>query len=368
MSLQERLTKIQNGEIEYVGNHYINHEHNAHISKIIAIVGRTLVRNKDGVKIQLTNFMGYESLEVTGVGLDNNAVDLLSHACFVLNKTKNLTVNIDIIDYMRMTGLSVDELSNKPRFVKSLENSCDRMAGTIYKMKKQGVVYGSSIILSYKIDTRNNILTIVFNDAFNVLQNEDKIVHSLSLESKQSLKKEFSSIILDALSVNNYRRESCQEISYADLKWAVVSNTKKASHLKQAYNEAFAELVNKKFLQSCSFHELPNKQTVVRYKFFKGQPKAAAEEGKREPITIDQSPTVVDYDSLSQEGVMKALESTITRLGINPEHLDHLKAQSGLNELQSSLETDEDAWNTFDDEKFFGSKGGNDICDNGIPF
>lgn len=367
MSEQEKLVKIKSGEIGYVGDHYINHDHNAHITKIVAILGRTLVRNKDGVKVKIENIMGYESAEVVGFGLDNNAVDLLSHACYVLNKTKNLIVNIDIIDYMRMTGLNVDDLSNKPRFVKSLENSCARMAGTTYKIKKNGITYGSSIILFYAVDSRSNLLTIVFNDSFNIMQNEDKIVHSLNLESKKTLKKEFSPAILDALCVNNYKKHSSQDIMYADLKWAVVSNTKKSSHLKQAYNEAFAELVNKGFLEHCYFDELSNKQTIVRYKFPKSNSLVTSENVNRAPVTIDQDATVVDCDSLSPEGVMKAIETTIAGLGVNPEYIDSVNTKEGWEAIEwVSEETNDKSASANSNNK----EGSNeyDIFDDEFPF
>lgn len=205
MSIQEKLVKIQSGEIEYVGDYYINHEHNAHITKLIAIVGRTLVKHKGELNICLKNYMGYEYVEVTGVGLDNHAVDLLSHACYLSNKAKSLIVNIDIIDYMRLIGLNVDNLTNKSRVMKALDKSCDRLMNTSYKLKKDGIIYGEHIILRHKIDTRNNMLSIVFNDAFNVMQSVDKIIHSYNLEDGRSLKKEFSPIILTALSVNNFK-------------------------------------------------------------------------------------------------------------------------------------------------------------------
>lgn len=110
--------------------------------------------------------------------------------------------------------------------------------------------------------------------------------------------------------------------------------TQKSSHLKQAYNEAFAELVNKGFLEHCYFDELSNKQTIVRYKFPKSNSLVTSENVNRAPVTIDQDATVVDCDSLSPEGVMKAIETTIAGLGVNPEYLDSINTKEGWEAIE----------------------------------
>lgn len=366
MSIEERVVKIQSGEIGYVGDYYINHDHNAHITKIVAIVGRALVKNKEGVKVILSNFMGYDSVEVVGMGLDNQAIDLLSHANYILNKSKNLIVNIDLIDYMRITGQNIDDLTNKSRFLKSVGKSCDRMMNTSYRMKKDGIIYGEQIILRYNINPKNNTLSIIFNDAFNAMQSKDKMIHSFPLEMKGVLKKEFSSIVYDALSVNNFKKYQSQDITYADLKCSSVSNAKRPSDLKRSYNEAFSELVKQGLLEHCYFDELPNKQTVVRYKFPKSKSLVATDVNK-DPVTIDQDATVVDCDSLSPEGVMKAIETTIAGLGVNPEYIDSVNTKEGWEAIEWVTEETNDKSASANSNNKEGSNE-YDIFDDEFPF
>ncbi|KAI3486799.1 hypothetical protein L1887_49567 [Cichorium endivia] len=74
MNDEEIVQKIKSGEIAYVGDHFINHNHNFNMTKAVAIANRNVGKDKVIVNKEIfKNLFGYDQISVHGVGFDMDA-------------------------------------------------------------------------------------------------------------------------------------------------------------------------------------------------------------------------------------------------------------------------------------------------------
>lgn len=375
MNDEEIVNKIKSGEISYVGDYFINHNHNFNMTKAVAIANRSVGKDKVLVKEIFQNLFGYEQISVHGVGFDIDAYYVIGYASYLMNKTKSLKVNIDIVEYLN--ALNVKNVSNKARYKKEILASIRDIADTSFEIKLNGRSYGRKIFIAYDYGDNDDIISIYFDPAFAALQSKDKILISGTLSEYKTIKRDTALAVLDILRTNNYNRES-NEIYYADLKASVVSGAKTVSRVNENFKRAFEELVEKGFAEYCYLKELPNRKVVVKFKLTK---KGMMQSVPSTPIAHPAIPSpvaapvmpvieVVEYESVS-----KAIESTFTSIGVNPEYLASLKEHEAAQADENAQgvdfymgETSDVDWDSFDEEKFYGTPAKNDICDDGLPF
>lgn len=379
MKDEEIVEKIESGEIKYVGDFFINHNHNFNMTKAIAIANRNIGKDKVIVKEIFKNLFGYEEISVHGVGFDMDAYYVIGYSNYIMNKTKSLKVNIDIGEYLNALG--VKNISNKVRYKKEILNSIRDIYNTSFEIKLNGRKYGRKIFAGYDYSDEGDIISVYFDPSFVSLQSSDKILISGSLSQYKQIKRDISLSVLDILRANNYKNHS-NEIYYADLKASIISGAKRVSRINENFKRAFDDLVSKGFAEFCYFEELPNKKVVVKFKLTKKglmQDTSSVEKVKPaiaepvaapvipKPVAIEQAP--IDYSSMSLEEKLKALESTMVRLGVNPESL--------VQDPVSAVKTD---WKSWEDENiddadfieadndFSKSAPDNNSCNDELPF
>lgn len=377
MTEEEILNKVKSGEIQYSGDFFVNHNHNFNMTKALAVSGR-LLGGLSVVNNVYKNIFGYDEIEISG-GFGKDAYIFLGYACYELNKYKNLKVNIDFVEYLNSLG--INSLKNKKRYWDLVCKSVEEITATGHKIKMGSKTYGRRIFIGYDFDESTDIISVYFCPSFVELQSKDKYILSSDVKVYKEIGKDTSISVLDVLRANNFK-SNVNEISYADLKVAVISGAKKASHVKSNFSKAFDDLVSKGFAEFCYFEELPNKKVVVKFKLTKKglmQDTSSVEKVKPaiaepiaapvipKPVVIEQAP--IDYSSMSLEEKLKALESTMVRLGVNPESL--------VQDPVSAVKTD---WKSWEDENiddadfieadndFSKSTPDNNSCNDELPF
>lgn len=387
MNNDEIKSKIESGEFTYNGSTFIKHEDNFNMTRALVVSGRKISNKSKTIDgHNLANMFGYDSVEVTGVGIEDDAYTFLGYAIYKLNKFKKLIVNIDVVDYMEAIG--VTNMSNKARFTNGLMSMIDSIMNTGYRMRIKGKTFGRKIIVGYDVDHYSGIITIYFDPAYVEFQSNDVYIVSSNVKKNSEIKKSTSTAVLDILLANNYLA-GVNELDYTDLRAGIVSTAKKPSHIKADFKKAFDELLDLGFVSLCEFAQLKNGQTVVKFKLtskataYSNHEKQAkgilpAPVAAPNPVTsksaiIEAMP--VDYDSMSMEENLKALEIKITSIGVNPEYLASLKEHEAAQADENAQgvdfymgETGNVDWDSFDEEKFYGTPDKNDICDDGLPF
>ncbi|HFQ5875921.1 TPA: hypothetical protein ACJXXT_000183 [Pseudomonas aeruginosa] len=344
MKDEEIVEKIKSGEIPYVGDFFINHNHNFNMTKAIAIANRNAGKDKIFVREVFKNLFGYEEISVHGVGFDIDAYYVIGYASYLMNKTRNLKVNIDISEYLN--ALNITNSSNKARYKKQVLSSIRDVIDTSFEIKLDGRYYGRKIFIAYDYADNDDIISIYFDPAFAALQIKDKIVISGLLSEYKTIKRSVSLAVLDILRTNNYSKFS-NEIFYADLKASVASGAKTVSRVNESFKRAFEELVENGFAEYCKFEELKNKKVVVKFKLTKkGMMHDTSSVSPSTPAI--PSPAAAPFVSVDHESM------TYDQDAIEAEY------------TVSSTGDEVDVWNTFEDKKFFSED--NDACDDELPF
>ncbi|MDY4309975.1 hypothetical protein SOX05_08850 [Pseudomonas putida] len=375
MKDEEIVDKIKSGEIAYVGDFFINHNHNFNMTKAIAIANRNVGNDKVIVREIFKNLFGYEEISIHGVGFDIDAYYVIGYASYLMNKTKNLKVNIDIGEYI--SALNVTDVSNKSRYKKQLISSIRDIIDTSFEIKLNGRNYGRKIFLAYDYADNDDIVSVYFDPAFVALQSKDKILISGSLSEYKSIKRKVSLAVLDILRTNNYSKSS-NEIFYADLKASVVSGGKTVSRVNESFKRAFEELVSGGFAEYCKLEEKANKKVVVKFKLTKkGMMHDTSSVSPNTPaipapvaapvVSVNQVFMPADYDSMTLEQKLHALESKMAMIGINPEKLLH-DQERAIIEGESEVVAEPDPWNTFDSSKFPDFIEPDNQADDELPF
>ncbi|QUG90734.1 hypothetical protein GR140_18900 [Pseudomonas putida] len=374
MTEEEILTKVKSGEIEYSGDFFVNHNHNFNMTKAVAVSNRSVGRKKIIVDKILENYLGYDSISVSGVGFSNDSYFLLGHACYLLNKTKKLKVNIDIDEYMQILGIS--NVSNKSRCKKEIIQHISDIMDTSLHIKIKGRSFGRKIIIGYDENEAGDVISVYFCPSFVELQSFDKIMLSGSIGEYKKLERDTSIAVLDFLKSNNFKRGE-NEVYYADLKVGVSSGAKKKSHIKQSFLDAFDELVSSGFADYCKLQELDNKKVVVKFKLTKKGMMHDTSVSPNTPaipapvaapvVSVNQVFMPADYDSMTLEQKLHALESKMAMIGINPEKLLH-DQERAIIEGESEVVAEPDPWNTFDSSKFPDFIEPDNQADDELPF
>lgn len=373
MNDEEIVQKIKSGEIAYVGDHFINHNHNFNMTKAVAIANRNVGKDKVIVNKEIfKNLFGYDQISVHGVGFDMDAYYVIGYASYLMNKTKSLKVNIDIVEYLN--ALNVKNISNKARYKKAIMESIVDIYNTSFEIKLNGRNYGRKIFAGYDYSDSDDIISIYFDPAFAALQSKDKILISGTLSEYKSIKKDTPIAVLDVLRTNNYSRDS-NEIYYADLKSGVVSGGKTVSRVNENFKRAFEHLVCNGYAEYCYLKELPNRKVVVKFKLTKkGMMQSVDSAHIAKPVipTPLAAPVTTAFE---YESVANAIETTFDSQGVNHEYLAHLEEQAAREAVEETSfmikVNGSDMWEEFDPEKFYGTEfngGDNDICDEGLPF
>lgn len=368
MSKQELLEKTKNHEITYEGDFNVNNSNDFSMPKAVIVSSKRSGKSVKDVIFGERSVYGYEGLEVAGKGLSVQSSKLLGCFNHVCKVRKNLIVSLDL-DYV-MGYMDEKDLTNKSRFLKKLEEYADEIDHSSFKIRVGKSVFSRNYISGYDIDTEKNILTFYMSHDFIAFQKTDKFIINTKYSKYDSLNSDVEVLLCQILELNNFQVGGVNTIRYDDLRYSIPIKSKRASNIKTSFTRYLDNLVDKGFLKYYVFAKNSMYEEVLKF-----QLGSACKVSTKQVDIAFPVPATIDYSSMPQESVSKAIESTFTSIGVNPEYLASLKEHEAAQADENAQgvdfymgETSDVDWDSFDEEKFYGTPAKNDICDDGLPF